>query len=216
MRDVNPAVIAALESNEITAFLLFSMTIDGQGYRYTDCDIPLPYAGNRYHPRGMEFSGARYSTNNIVDQVRVTVDDTDGELTPVFLAGGAQGSPAELSLVLLDNSALAAGSITIIGGAATPIFPGEIDDWDLQAERSVAITVTSPLAAWNRTFTTLHTSSCRWRRFKGGRCGYTGEETWCDRSYARCSELGNTDNFGGFRWLPSLENKEIWWGREGR
>jgi len=44
-------------------------------------------------------------------------------------------------------------------------------------------------------------------------CLYAGGETWCDRTYARCLVLGNTDNFGGFRWLPSIIDKEIWWGR---
>jgi len=31
-----------------------------------------------------------------------------------------------------------------------------------------------------------------------GRCGYTGSETSCDRSYARCKELNNSKRFGGF------------------
>ena len=44
-------------------------------------------------------------------------------------------------------------------------------------------------------------------------CLYAGAETWCDRTYARCTVLGNTDNFGGFRWLPSIIDKEVWWGR---
>jgi len=34
----------------------------------------------------------------------------------------------------------------------------------------------------------------------------------CDRSYASCTAYANTDNFGGFRFLPYLENKEVLWG----
>jgi hypothetical protein len=44
-------------------------------------------------------------------------------------------------------------------------------------------------------------------------CAYLGDETWCDQSYARCVTLGNSDNFGGFRFLPSLMEKDIWWGK---
>ncbi|GAI73202.1 unnamed protein product, partial [marine sediment metagenome] len=43
-------------------------------------------------------------------------------------------------------------------------------------------------------------------------CGYGGGETWCDRTYARCVVLANSDNFGGFRWLPSIVDKEVFWG----
>jgi hypothetical protein len=49
--------------------------------------------------------------------------------------------------------------------------------------------------------------------FKGLECGYTGSESKCDRSYARCESLNNTANFGGERWLPSIENANIWWGQ---
>lgn len=44
-------------------------------------------------------------------------------------------------------------------------------------------------------------------------CAYLGSEAWCDQSYARCCNLGNSGNFGGFRFLPSLMEKDIWWGR---
>lgn len=37
--------------------------------------------------------------------------------------------------------------------------------------------------------------------------------TECDRSYSRCSYLNNTANFSGARWLPSILDKTIWWGR---
>ena len=33
--------------------------------------------------------------------------------------------------------------------------------------------------------------------FKGPFCGYQGDETWCDRSYARCDALGMARRFGG-------------------
>jgi hypothetical protein len=39
---------------------------------------------------------------------------------------------------------------------------------------------------------------------------------WCDRSRERCEEMNNTDNFGGFPWLPYLEDKQILWGREAK
>ncbi len=38
-------------------------------------------------------------------------------------------------------------------------------------------------------------------------------ETWCDQTFDRCKELGNQRNFGGFRFIPAIAEKQIWWGR---
>lgn len=39
---------------------------------------------------------------------------------------------------------------------------------------------------------------CRYKEFKGSKCGYDGPETECDRTFERCRELGNQARFGGF------------------
>lgn len=207
MRDVDPAIVTALEARQITPFLLFRTTIDSIEFCYTDCDVPIVLDGKRYLPRGFDPGGISRSSGNVVDELTITIDDTDSLLTATFLEGDVQGADAVLSLVVLDSA------LAIVGGVEEILFQGTIDSWTLQAERSVAVTLSSPLVAWNRSCASIHASSCRWMEFKGTRCGYAGSETWCDRSYARCTALANTDNFGGFRWLPSLENKDIWWGR---
>lgn len=43
-------------------------------------------------------------------------------------------------------------------------------------------------------------------------CHYGGAQDWCDQTYERCKMLANKDNFGGFRFLPYIMEKEIWWG----
>jgi phage-related protein len=44
----------------------------------------------------------------------------------------------------------------------------------------------------------MYKNRCRYREFKGDRCGYTGVETTCDRSLSRCRELSNSERYGGF------------------
>lgn len=39
---------------------------------------------------------------------------------------------------------------------------------------------------------------CRWKVFKGTRCGYIGAETTCDRTLTQCRSYGNSERFGGF------------------
>ena len=153
----------------------------------------------------MEPSGYTYSLGKIVDQATIQIDNTDDDMTGDFVGLDVQGSDVEITGVYLDaNGAIVGTPITL--------FAGEVDDWSL-VEGAANITIVSQFSQWNlRTFSQAQ-SACRWKKFKGTRCGYAGGETWCDRGWNRCNNLGNTANFGGARWLPSIEGKEIWWGR---
>lgn len=44
---------------------------------------------------------------------------------------------------------------------------------------------------------------CRYKDFKGTRCGYAGAETECNRTLQRCEELGNQTRFGGQDGIPA-------------
>lgn len=49
-------------------------------------------------------------------------------------------------------------------------------------------------------------NSCIWLKttgFKGAQCGYTGEETTCNGTLARCKELGNSSRYGAFPSIPA-------------
>jgi len=91
------------------------------------------------------------------------------------------------------------------------MFTGEVDSFELD-ESEVRMVIGSRFTRWGNQAYNKHSSSCRWKVFKGDECGYAGGQTWCDRSYTRCVVLGATATFGGFRFLPSIENKKIWWG----
>ena len=47
---------------------------------------------------------------------------------------------------------------------------------------------------------------CRYKQFKGWRCGYAGAETTCDRTLSRCRELGNSERFGN---TPGIGNSPV-------
>jgi hypothetical protein len=206
MRDIDSNILAELAKQELRPFLLFDMEINSTHYRYTDCDVPIIFDSNTYSPRGFSFDRVNYGAHFIVDSVEIALDNLDSVMTSIFVGGTPQGSPVKLELVVLDSS------YAIIGSASVTVFEGEIDSWDLDEEK-LAITVTSIFSQWSQRTLSKHSASCRWKKFKGTECGYSGGETWCDRTYARCVALANTANFGGFRWLPSIIDKEIWWGR---
>lgn len=205
MRDIDAGIVAQLQAGELKPFLLLDVEIDGTDYRYTDCDVPLVVGGNSYSPRGARLEAARYSLNTVVDSIRIELDNLDDALTAAFVAGTPQGGEVILKQAILDaNNEPMLNQVTW--------FHGEIDEWGLDEEK-VTFTVTSELVKWNQQTLAKHSATCRWRKFKGTRCAYAGAETWCDRTYVRCVALANQVNFGGFRFLPSLMDREIWWGK---
>jgi len=206
MRDIDSDILAELAKQELRPFYLLDMEIDSTHYRYTDCDVPIMFGGNTYASLGFSIGGINYSAQNIVDSVEIAIDNLDSVMTSLFVGGTPQGSTVTLDLVVLN------ASYAIVGDASATIFEGTIDAWDLDEERC-AITLTSAFSQWAQKTLAKHSASCRWKEFKGTECAYAGGETWCDRTYARCLAIGNTANFGGFRWLPSIIDKEIWWGR---
>lgn len=206
MRTINASILTELEAEELRPFLLLSMNIDATIYRYTDCDVPI-FLTNNYSPLGFKFSNIKYSLSNIVDKVNIEIDNVDSVQTALFVGGTPQGGAVTLSLVVLD------ANLKIVNGSAVTMFQGEIDSWKL-SETSLSVTITSIFYNWNQRTLSKHSPSCRWKEFKSTECSYAGASTWCDRTYPRCIALANTTNYGGFRWLPSIVDREIWWGRE--
>ena len=187
------------------AYLIaISQAGEAAGTWYVD-DVSVT-ARNIYNPLGFKFSNVRYSLSNIVDKVDIEIDNLDMVQTAIFVDGIPQGSDVVLSLVVLDANQ------KVVNASAVTLFEGEIDSWQLN-ERSLRVTVTSIFYSWSQRTLSKHSPSCRWKEFKSTECDYAGGSTWCDRTYPRCVALANSTNFGGFRWLPSIVDKEIWWGR---
>ena len=94
--------------------------------------------------------------------------------------------------------------------AVDDVFYGLVQGWDLSEER-LQLRLVSELALWRKRALRPATASCPWE-FKGSECGYSGDAEWCNQSYLRCQALNNTNNFGGFRFLPAIMEANIWWG----
>jgi len=175
--------------------------------RFTDCDVPIVHAGSAelFIPRGFTIDPIKFGQQQIVETLQVEIDDLDNRFTAAFVDETPQGATIKLYLVVLD------ANFQIVGDRVL-LFEGELDNWSLE-EGKLSYTVTSALVAWSQRTLSRHGKSCRWKVFKGTECSYAGAVDHCDRTYVTCEVLANTDNFGGFRWLPGIMNKEIWWGR---
>ena len=205
MRSINAEIVAQLESGQIKPYLLLSIDLDVECL-FTTCMVPIALSGDLYQPRSFEVQNIRYSTAQVVDKATITLDNLDDFVTTAFVGGDPQGASVVLSLVVLDDDNQP------IGGDSTALFYGEVDDWKLQ-DGELSFGVVNAYARWPKKKTSRHPSSCRWGAFKDGDCKYAGADATCGRSYSDCIAKGNQANFGGFRWLPSIEGKEVWWGK---
>ena len=174
--------------------------------RYANCDIPLVYNGDLFNPRPFEVPEITHSIGSSVDKVTIEIDmaDRDATLLEEFVGGTPGDTTVHVYLQVLDTDMqeLSTGII----------FQGKVDSYEYSAS-ILRISVASFHSLWNKKSMERSSASCR-RNFKQADCGYGGIETWCDRSWGRCTILANTDRFNGFRFLPGLEDADIWWGRE--
>lgn len=208
MRSITSQILDEYKSGELFPYFLLEFYNGDDVYRYTSLDVPQFFSGTSapsatFTPLGFSFESVTYSMGQIVDDAIIRIDNLDQAMTSIFVGGTMQGQPASIYTGVLNSSGGDIGSLLF--------FEGEIDSFELD-EQELRLTIGSPFSKWSHKATGKHSSSCRWKTFAGPECQYLGSETTCDRSYARCSALGNTLHFGGFRFLSDLMNKTLWWG----
>jgi hypothetical protein len=170
---------------------------------YTDFQYPLYIGGNKYEPIGMKIGSIATAAIMSADKVTLEIDDTNLGISAILLNEDARNKAAVITFGAVGSD------FQII--ASAEMFRGFIDGWELK-EPTAEITIVNEFILWRKKTLRTAQATCPWL-FKGTECTYAGAETWCDRSYERCQTLSNDANFGGFRFLPSIMDKEIWWGR---
>lgn len=216
MKNLWSGYLQEMEALETVEFQIVKFTIDGFDFRFTNCEVAqyLEESGGDelYESRAFTQVSGKYSTRSIVDSSTIKIDNADEYLTQFFVGRIPQGSPIEVSRYWLTGGSVHGAFPAHI----TPlmIFNGNIDAWSMQ-DGELQIKMKSEFSQWNQITLRIQSSSCAWKVFTGIECQYAGGETWCDRTYTRCNALNNTANFGGERWVASIIDKVIWWGRTG-
>lgn len=210
MRSLPAGLLTELQAEIDTKFRLvrmdFSTLASGYDVFITDADVPLVYDGDVYEPRPLEVGSITSSRGQGVDKVSLDIDmaDRDSELLSYFVGADPVDIDCYIYMQALDSDKQAI--------ATAQIFSGKIDSFRYTSGK-LSVTVTSYHALWNKVTMETSTPSCR-RNFGQSDCGYAivGDEV-CDRSYTQCLGYGRTVQFNGFKFLPDLEDKDIWWGK---
>lgn len=172
-------------------------------YRYTDRDISLYHGGHKYSSINFRLGNFVSAANMSIDRMTIDIDNAGLIFSAILL-----GEDVRNKTVIQSFGCLNADNKII---AVAEFFRGVLSDWDI-AEDKARVTIVNEFILWKKKTLRICSSTCPWG-FKETECGYAGAETWCDQSYEHCLSLGNENNFGGHRFLPSIMEKEIWWGR---
>lgn len=227
MKNFDPDMITELSSEILSVYFLAEFQF-GITYYYTDNDVPIYYNGNKYLPLGFSFNEISYSSSMAVDRVTIDINNMTKVFSAIVLNEDVRNDAVILyfGVRMRDTVGLYDWASGISWDTNTAwetrtgayrfiteeIFRGIVGGWKIKGDSIVSIDIANELIMWNKKTLRNHSPSCPWT-LGCTECGYTGTQTWCDQTYDRCLELSNTDNFGGNRFLPSLEEKEIWWGR---
>lgn len=229
MRNIDADMVTEIAKEVTSTFFLLEYQLDST-YYYTDRDVPIFYGGHKYEPLAFDFGSLVYASNMSVDRVTINIDNVELWLSAFLLGEDVRNKTAVLSFgcmgenVIEWDEGVAWSDVAdtaewyqnyyyIIG--VIELFRGFIGDWELSEIRA-RLTQVNEFILWKKKTLRICQASCPWIFVNDGSgeyCRYNGAESWCDQSYNRCLALGNNANFGGFRFLPAISERQIWWGR---
>lgn len=206
MRNFNASTTAALEAETAKTFWFMDLEFDSGTLRYSDADITLYSGGNAYTPNSFTISNIRMTADMAIDRAQVEIQNTDLVMSGTLLNETAANRTVKIYFGCLNSSN------AII--ALEEIFQGFITAWGGMTVRTCPLVLGNYFMLWSKRSLRIAQATCPWAFASASdpECGYSGSETKCNKTWTRCGELANTNNFGGFRWLPALEEKKIWWG----
>jgi hypothetical protein len=203
MKGLPPDLTTEIEKEYFAFCHLFQIGFSATLY-YTDADIDVYYDGHWWNSTGIAFDAVKLSTSPKVDSISFDIDNVNQALSAIILSEEVRGKECTIWQAALDKN------MSVIG--VSKIFVGYLDGIEIDNQRA-RIQLYNHFIRWKMlTPRRTHSATCQWT-FKSTYCGYSDGGTWCDHSWERCVALGNKVNFGGFKWLPYLVDKQIWWGR---
>lgn len=191
----NPAF--EVEKDEIIPRKLLKIEIEGGSIYVLDNETldVLNYNGESYLGAPLSHGEIKKDDNSSVSKLSIELSNVALSISGIIGNRGdvITNAPAILTLVFLDVN-----SNKIIPNLKQILYAGRCNNLKLDYENA-KIDIETELGGFEIQAPVMkYRTGCQVRRFKDCRCGYTGEETSCDRTFDRCKELGNQANFRGF------------------
>lgn len=174
--------------------------------RLTNADIDIWFEGFLYSAHGMDFGAAEYSITPAADKVFMELDNTGFVWSSIIQTQEIRGRRCIIRLAMLDDRGRVLGTVVH--------FDGLVDSMRL-TNKTLKMDIFNHMILWKKRLPRrTHQATCTWTYKDPATCKYSGMADLCDKSWESCGNRANLPNFGGFRYLPSLENKQLWWGRQ--
>ena len=201
----NENIYLVNEQDEIIPRKLLKITLDeGSGYVLDNETLAtLKYNGEDYVGAPLTNGEIKKDKNSASSKMEIQLSNVGLAFSGIIGQRGdvLTNAPAVLTLVFLDVN-----SNILLPEYKQVLFAGRCNNIKLDYE-TARMDIQTELCSYEiQTPAMKYRTTCQVRRFKDCRCGYTGNETKCDRTFARCKELGNEANFQGF---PQMYNELV-------
>lgn len=201
----NQNPLSEVEKDEIIPRKLLRIELEGGSIYILDNETmtSLSYNGEEYLGAPLSFGEIKKDDTSSVSKLNIELSNVGLSVSGII---GQRGdvitrAPAVLTLVFLNVN-----TNTLIPNFNQVLFAGTCNNLKLDYEHA-SMDIETSLGGYEIQAPVMkYRTTCQVRRFKDCRCGYTGEETNCDRTFERCKELENTENFRGF---PQMYNQLV-------
>lgn len=153
----------------------------------------IDIGGNTYHSKLIQTSAIQGSLDGNSEKMDIIISDISQDFAGLIADKGD----------VLTNTTCKVEQVIFSGDSNNSIdnpillFEGLINNLKL-SQTYCAFTVERPLYSYSIVSPNMtYDVNCQFK-FKDGRCLYSGSETKCDKTLARCQALGNVTRFGGY------------------
>ena len=200
-----PNPVDELEKDEIIPRKLLKIALEGGSIYILDNETmqSFSYNGEDYLGAPLTLGEIKKDDNSGVSKLNIKLSNVALSVSGIIGQRGdvITNAPAVLTQVFLDVN-----TNTLLPQYSLILFAGRCNNLKLDYEEA-SVDIETSLGGYEIQAPIMkYRTTCQVRRFKDCRCGYTGTETKCDRTFARCKELGNEENFRGF---PQMYNELV-------
>ena len=193
----NSAPVYYEERDEIIPRKLLKIELEGGSIYILDNETldTLRYNGEDYIGAPLSFDTIKKDDSSSVSKLQVELSNVGLAISGIIGRRGdvITNAPAVLTLVFLDVN-----TNTLLSDKKQVLYAGRCNNLKLDYE-TAKMDIETSLGGYEIQAPAMkYRTTCQVRRFKDCRCGYTGSETKCDRTFERCKELNNHGNFRGF------------------
>ena len=189
-----------IEKNKIATdsawIILLEVTIDQYNFKLAKNASDVSYGGHTYQAFNFEIDATKETSRGEIPTIELRVSNVTDLLHPYIEAyNGGVGGTVKITVVNSNYLSETYPSLTF------DILNTVVDNYFVY----FTLGAVSPLRKRFPKYRYI-SDLCNWE-FKSVECGYSGSETSCNRTYSRCSELGNTSRYGGFLGLRTRNVK---------